>query len=337
MSRKNQLSNSILAINIRQIKEYLPSFKTINLPTNNWDDAIAFYAVLQKDINTLEKMTKNQAVKIVLAELMERDKILRNACANIEHKRITQKLVSTDYIADPNDIASLYEASARIEQDQLYLTGEPKNSVTQELQKELLNRKKLLQKQIRSYQKKNKEQGFKSKTSYPQNEENGTILSDTIVKNTPVDSSPGKGCLFALMLLCVTFVLSLVPVVAFSSTSTANLNLQSGGFFIIQTIGFSITSYFFLRRATPSLYIRGFKRQTGIYIIAQKTGGWINNIKLIKALVGLITCIIIYFAVLSLVLFTNNEDAAAIILFFGIILGPVAAIIVSKRTSFFQD
>jgi predicted membrane-bound spermidine synthase len=104
--------------------------------------------------------------------------------------------------------------------------------------------------------------------------------------------------------------------------------------FLSTLIGFVLGSWVFLRRTAPVITIRGFAGLRDLVITPKHPEKAIRDEKVIKLLVGLITCVSVILLFFALSTFVPEEKSgfSAVIFIVGMVVGPFAARYIARRT-----
>jgi hypothetical protein len=136
------------------LKNQFASFQVTELPLTDPVQAAAVLALLAKDERELKGKTVSPESKVVYQEILQRQKTLNQAWAKMEHDRWHGQLSSPTYPIGDQSIEALKDYLGFIDQDLAVLAAAESNSVTQEIQKKLLENKKRAQNQIFKFEKK---------------------------------------------------------------------------------------------------------------------------------------------------------------------------------------
>jgi hypothetical protein len=154
------------------------------------------------------------------------------------------------------------------------------------------------------------------------------------------------GCFFGFVSFLVLFIGLWVFIFTgiYNNLLMENFYLYGVMFILSAIIAFSIGSYQFLRWAVPRTNIRNFGRLPNITIARKNAKGGLKNLTAIRIIVSVITCIFVYLAVLLVsylisALIPQNPLSVftavitIVIPLFGLIVGPIIAILIYSRTT----
>jgi hypothetical protein len=158
--------------------------------------------------------------------------------------------------------------------------------------------------------------------------------------------SIGLGCIYGLIIFLVLFIGLWIYVFTSIYKNLAINNPSIYGVFVVLSalISFSAGTYVFLRWAVPKINIRNFGRLPNITINRKKARGGLKNLTIIRILVSVITCILVYLVVILVwviigAIITPNPWSifSSIITIaipvIGLIFSPIIAIMIYSRTS----
>lgn len=146
--------------------------------------------------------------------------------------------------------------------------------------------------------------------------------------------STGLGCLAGL---AITVVISFIGFIILALVLGGN---EANGWymsivFLFTIIGLDLGAFVFLWITAPGLSLKGFGPLPRIPLIPKRAGKGIQNIRIIKVFLGLITCTTVYLIFLGLMMGATeiSTGLSAILLIVGFMLGPVLAILFPIRVT----
>jgi uncharacterized Zn finger protein (UPF0148 family) len=371
--RTSELASKIAGLKIVQLRNGFVSYKQPDPSPSDSPAISALLTLLVTDEQNARPLSSSPEGKFVYNEIVTRHQKLKSWLVQGARKQIGEMLVSPKFRANPNDINSFKELLRLINNDLQIDFRKFERSVAYQYQKALLDRKNQTEKQIKKleYRLQNGRNpgwlpaivaaisngfagvfGAGSPKSVVTNTPSASIMEigavpptlepawipPSIPVNQPLKASDfislGLGCLSSL---AITVVISLIGLLVFGMV---NAGKTVGGwslsiFFLFASIGFALGASAFLSITSPSISIKGFGPLPRISINSRRAGKSIQNSRVIRLFIGLISCVFIYLIFLIIIsLFTVfSAGLSAIFFLCGIVTGPILAILIARRTS----
>jgi len=349
-ARKAYLQHEILSQKILELKARCPSLLQSLPPTDDPAKLAALLALVEKDEKYVRSLSRTPEQEAVYENLLKRKKMLQQYMEIIEKERINDTLGSLKAKVDPNNLASLSEYLALIDQDLQVLDREGISEITQEYRKELLGNRKRLQKQIRVLERKERRRiKIESKSSVNFNKttpslENVQYESAAPVKDKasslailPDLKAAGIGCLLGFVTLMGFLIFSFFVFGVIITFAPNSENLAGAILFILSAVGLIFGSWIFFLMAAPACVARGFSILPNVKLPHNKTGHGIQKQFLMKLLAGLIIFILGLLIMFSMsVLVMNIPVLLILVVLVGILVSPSAGLYIFLRTTKIQ-
>lgn len=321
--RQKKLDAGVIELKARQLKKNYPSFQLEDAPADDAAKLSSLLGILTGDELDLRKLTKTAEGRSVHEEIAQRIKKVQEALHRLDLEKISRKLTSLKDQPDWRDSAALNDHLARVEQDLRSLLDADQTDGVKEITKKILDDRKRTIQQLQALEK-------------------GLSLPNTDAAKEPGLKTAhfagvgqvGLGCLLWVLILIGFFVIGFLIYGLIKPDGTpTNLDMLPVLFFTL--VGFALGSQVFLRRTVPTISIQGFAGLPDLVITSKHPESGIRNLRVVKILVGLITCINVILLFLTLVMLTSGNITwlAALLFVIGFVLGPLAAWFIAKRTT----
>ncbi len=365
-SRAEILKGSIYQMRVDALKERYPSFGFPDPVMNDEMKIREILSILDQDEKSLRNQRNTPEGKAVYEELGVRQKQLRAVSKRLELERIRGELTSLDQQPDGDDLEALKRYCACIEQDLQSVSLAGSSDVARDLQRELQENQKRTLRQINALERANTpsiksnplaallagiETGtaeiLSARKSAPSISASTQQVSavephftthhdEETVPSTQIQGikSLGLGCLFGLL---TSLGITLGGFVLFAILSQNNFltnNMGISVFLLVCLTGVVLGSRTFLQRIASMVRIKGAFGLDDFVLQSQQTETGIKNKWMVKAFVGLSTCISVFLLVMAVYAAFQGPDSAGPIwiIFVGILLGPLTAWWVARRT-----
>lgn len=322
--RQNRLNAAITELKARRLKKQYASFQLADPPAEDAEKLTSLLGILNQDELESSRDVRTPEGRSVHDEIQRRVKKIQEVLRRLEVERITGTLTSLKNQPDPRDPASLQNHLAQLDQDLQSLLNTERSEAAQEIQQKILaERKRTLQ--------------------WLQGLEGGRQPANLEAAAGPTLKAAqsagfgqiGLGCLTWALILIGFFVIGFVIYGLITDSNAAAIDLGVAVMFLFLLVGVIVGGWNFLRQTGPTITVRGFAGRRDLVITPRHPEKAIRSEKIVKLLMGLIIWISVYIIFLILIgCFAAGKDGLTVFLFLlGLVLGPVTAWFVARRTS----
>lgn len=322
--RQNRLNAAIVELKARRLKKQYASFQLADPPAEDAEKLSALLQILNRDEQESSREMTTPEGKFVHAEIQRRVKQIQEVLHRLDLERISRTLTSLKGQPDPHDPASLQAHLAQLDQDLQSLLNTEQSGTAQEIQQKILAERKNTLARLQAL-----ERGRQSFDDAP--------FVEPAIRTTQRAgfAQVGLGCLVWALILTGFFVIGFVIYGLITDSDAAAIDLGMAVTFLFLLVGLIVGGWNFLRQTGPTITIRGFAGRRNLVITPRHPEKAIRSEKIVKFLVGLIAWISVYIIFLMLIgCFAGGKEGLTVFLFFlGLVLGPVAARFVARRTT----